>query len=164
MPGGGPSHAIHNDLIPSTPESASEAADAASDAAKKLVDALPSLTSVLSAVALSPVKGVHSLAKALPPIGAPSSELKAENKEYKANKDPLNADEKKGMYIFGGIVALGLALGGDWSGKSKAGKGVKEKVGDLVDKAKGTAGAVKGDENWEKASGAQVVGHGLRKA
>ncbi|KAI9634976.1 uncharacterized protein MKK02DRAFT_28082 [Dioszegia hungarica] len=165
-PSGGPSHAAYDDLP--TPPSAEEAAAAASEAADKLIAALPSLGSVLTTIAHSPIRAVTGVASVLPPIGMPKGELKAENKEYKANSEPLDKEEKRGMYIFGGIVALGLALGGDWSGKGKGkkgdhgkdGKGLKGKVGELVEGAKG----VKGDKEWEKASGAGVVGHGARKA
>jgi hypothetical protein len=90
-------------------------------------------------------------------INAP--DLKGKEQEYKASDKPLDAQERTGAYILGGIVALGLFLGGG----SNKGEGKVKKAVEGVKGAVG-AGGVKGDANWEKNSGAGIVGHGARKA
>lgn len=85
--------------------------------------------------------------------------------EFKPSGKPLDADEKRGAWILAGVVGLGLLLGGPKSDKNK--KSLKDKAEEAADKVKGAVGAssgVKGDEKWAKASGAEVVGHGTRKA
>lgn len=82
--------------------------------------------------------------------------------EYKPPKGGLDHEERRGLWVLGGIVGLGLVLGG--SGKrEKNGSGLGDKIGEAVDAAKGVKGGPKGDKEWEKASGAEIVGHGARK-
>lgn len=120
-------------------------------AGKSLASALNSLTG------MSKTTGDFSRVF-IPQIGLPKSG--GGGGEYKAPKGGLDSDERKGVWVLGGIIGLGLLLGGGSSKDSK--KGLKSKVKDAVDGVKGSGG-VKGDAEWEKASGAGVVGHGSRK-
>lgn len=97
----------------------------------------------------------------IPQIGLPKSEG-GKGEDYKPPSGGLNDEERKGLWVLGGIVGLGLLLGG--SRKDKSGSGVGSKVHSAVDAVKGSGGGgPKGDAEWEKASGAGVVGHGSRK-
>jgi len=94
----------------------------------------------------------------IPEIGLPKPP-KGKRSEYKPPSKGLDDQEKKGLWVLGGIVGLGLLLGGPKKDK-KGGEGGK--LGHLVEKVTGEKG-VQGDEEWAKASGAGVVGHGSRK-
>lgn len=148
MPGGGPSHALH--------DYAASLASSAEDQIQKID--LPGLGEYLGNIASSPVRGVKALTGGLGglSIGSPKA---GESGEYKANSKPLDGEEKTGAYILGGIVVAGLLLGGGASKKDGKAEALKNKVKGAVG-----AGGVQGDENWAKASGAGVVGHGSRKA
>ena len=95
----------------------------------------------------------------IPEIGLPKPP-KGKGGEYKPPSKGLDDQEKKGLWVLGGIVGLGLLLGGPKKEKKNHGEGGK--LGHLVDKVKGEKG-VQGDDEWAKASGAGVVGHGARK-
>ena len=84
--------------------------------------------------------------------------------EYKPPKEGLNQEERRGLWVLGGIVGLGLVLGGGRGEKKGSGSGLKDKFEGAVDAAKGMGSSgPKGDKDWEKASGAEIVGHGSRK-
>lgn len=162
---GGPVSAVHE-----SSDSASYEADAGAGAAdlapnfegagKALASAVNSLTGV--------GKTAGEFSRVLiPQIGLPKSANsngggQGSQGEYKPPSGGLNDEERRGVWVLGGIVGAGLLLGGLGSRDSK--NGLKNKVGDAVDavKAKG-AGGPKGDAEWAKASGAGVVGHGSRK-
>ena len=95
----------------------------------------------------------------IPEIGLPKPP-KGKGGEYKPPSKGLDDQEKKGLWVLGGIVGLGLLLGGPKKEKKNHGEGGK--LGHLVEKVKGEKG-VQGDDEWAKASGAGVVGHGARK-
>jgi cobalamin biosynthesis Mg chelatase CobN len=95
----------------------------------------------------------------VPEIGLPKPP-KGNGSEYKAPSKGLDDQEKKGLWVLGGIVGLGLLIGGPKKEKKNGGEGGH--LGGLVEKVKGEKG-VQGDEEWAKASGAGVVGHGARK-
>jgi hypothetical protein len=94
----------------------------------------------------------------IPEIGLPKPP-KGKGGEYKPPSKGLDDQEKKGLWVLGGIVGLGLLLGGPKKEKKNHGEG---SLGHLVEKVKGETG-VQGDDEWAKASGAGVVGHGARK-
>ncbi|WVQ73090.1 hypothetical protein IAR50_002653 [Cryptococcus sp. DSM 104548] len=79
----------------------------------------------------------------------------AEKKDYKYEKRALNEQERTGAWILAGVIGAGLLVGGPKKEKKKSGE-----VGHGVE---AVATQVKGDAQWEKASGAGVVGHGSRK-
>ena len=174
LPGGGPSHAIHDHPVPSA-DSLSEAEQSLSDLVGGKVD-FPSLTDVLGSIATSPARGLRALGfgkgdaeeiaqKAgevkdkLAQVEINAPKLTAKEQTYKASDRPLDGEEKTGAYILGGIVALGLLLGGGSSGSA-----AKDKLKKAAHDAKNAVGGAKGDANWEKNSGAGIVGHGSRKA
>ena len=95
----------------------------------------------------------------IPEIGLPKPP-KGHGGEYKPPSKGLDDQEKKGLWVLGGIVGLGLLIGGPK--KEKKNHGETGKLGHLVEKVKGEKG-VQGDDEWAKASGAGVVGHGARK-
>jgi hypothetical protein len=95
----------------------------------------------------------------IPEIGLPKPP-KGKGGEYKLPSKGLDDQEKKGLWVLGGIVGLGLLLGGPKKEKKNHGEGGK--LGHLVEKVKGEKG-VQGDDEWANASGAGVVGHGARK-
>jgi hypothetical protein len=152
---GGPVSAIHE-----TAEQLSEAASnldlapAFKGAGESLASAVNSLTG------MSKTAGEFSRSF-IPEIGLPKPPKGGKGSEYKAPKEGLDDGEKKGLWVLGGIVGLGLLLGGPK--KDNKGKG----AGHLKDDIKNMAGmgkkGVQGDAEWEKASGAGVVGHGKRK-
>ena len=94
----------------------------------------------------------------IPEIGLPKPP-KGKGGEYKPPSKGLDDQEKKGLWVLGGIVGLGLLIGGPKKEKKNRGEGA---LGHLVEKVKGEKG-VQGDDEWAKASGAGVVGHGARK-
>jgi len=148
---GGPTHASQETIDALSLEEAAE------EAADKVSENMPSLTSALSSVITAPARAISSsgIASNLPEIGSARGFVEPE-KEYKASDRKLNSEEKTGVWVFGGIVSLGLLLGG---GKKKE---KKHSVKETMQKAVG-AGGVKGGPAWEKASGANIVGHGQRK-
>jgi hypothetical protein len=173
LPGGGPSHAIHDTPVPSA-SSLSEAEQSISDLVGGKID-FPALTDVLSNIVTSPARGLRALGfgsaeaeqladKAgeikdkLAQVEINAPKLGAKEQTYKASDRPLDGDERTGAYILGGIVTLGLLLGGGSSGEAK------DKMKKAAHDAKAAVGGVKGDANWEKNSGAGIVGHGARKA
>jgi len=95
----------------------------------------------------------------IPEVGLPKPP-KGKGGEYKPPSKGLDDQEKKGLWVLGGIVGLGLLLGGPKKEKKNHVEGGK--LGHLVEKVKGEKG-VQGDDEWAKASGAGVVGHGARK-
>lgn len=109
-----------------------------------------------------------TFAPILPEIGAPTSisgnrdGKGGGNGEYQKTSEKLNDEERKGAWVLGGVVGLGLLIGGPGREKKgkKGGKGVLEKGKEMVGAG---GGGVQGDQEWEKASGAGVVGHGARK-
>jgi len=140
------------------------AEDAAEAVKEKVKEKLPSLQEALSSAVTAPARAISSsgIAKSLPEIGSAKGFVKPE-KEYKASDRKLNSEEKTGVWIFGGIVTLGLLLGG---GKKKD-KKHSDKDGAHKDGGKGgkggAKGGVQGGADWDKASGANIVGHGPRK-
>lgn len=96
----------------------------------------------------------------VPEIGLPKSDG-GKGEDYKPPSGGMSDEERKGLWVLGGIVGLGLLLGG--SGRDKKGSALGSKVGSAVDAVKGAGSGPKGDVQWEKASGAGVVGHGSRK-
>ena len=151
---GGPVSAVH-DSTDSANVDVKEKEDSSSksdgSAGESLAHAMNSLT------ALSKNAGEFSRSF-VPEIGMPKPP-KGKGGEYKAPSKGLDDQEKKGLWVLGGIVGLGLLLGGPKKEKKAGGEG---QLGKLVDKVKGEKG-VQGDEEWAKASGAGVVGHGSRK-
>lgn len=147
--GGGPTHALHESTDPHELEK---------DPKEPEIDVGALTASVASAFG-APGRAFKSsgVTNAIPSLGAAKG-FGEPSKEYKASDKKLNDEEKRGAWIFGGIVGLGLLLGGGRkkkdsshdegkSGKSKGGKG----------------SGVEGDAEWSKASGAGIVGHGARK-
>lgn len=186
LPGGGPSHAIYDDAPPA--RSSSSAEQSISELVGEKVD-FPALTEVISNIASAPMRGIRAiigstptaeeveskakeladklpqvegkakeLAAKLPQVEVNAPDLKGKETTYKASDRPLDGEERTGAYILAAIVTLGFVLGG---GSSSKGEGTTEK---LKQAAKGAVGGVKGDANWEKNSGAGIVGHGARKA
>jgi F0F1-type ATP synthase membrane subunit c/vacuolar-type H+-ATPase subunit K len=126
---------------------------ASEDTMSGLAKDLPSLGSAINTALAAPGKAwsTAGLSKSLiPEIGLPKGGAK---EEYKLPNKGLGPDEKRGVYILAGIVGLGFLVGG--SGKGK----VAEKAEHAVKSERG----VKGDARWAKASGAGIVGHGVRK-
>ncbi|KAL7423082.1 hypothetical protein Q5752_002381 [Cryptotrichosporon argae] len=157
-PAGGPVHGVHAASDAHTTETAEPDAHADADADAALVpnDAFR-LGPVLSSLLAGPTAAWRTLAGAVPSVSAP--EAKDGEAEYKKEDRPLDANERTGLYILGGIVASAFLLGG--APKSR---------GHDHEHAHGHAHAAaaaddknKGDATWEKASGAGVVGHGARK-
>ena len=146
--GGGPTHAIHEATDPHSIETKEE--DTSVD--------ISGLTSALSSAFGAPARALKSsgISGSLPSIGAAQGFEKKQG-EYKANDKPLSGEEKTGLWIFGGIVGLGLLLGG---GKKKKDKSL---VAEAKAKLAGVKGGIQGDEKWAQASGAGIVGHGARK-
>lgn len=93
----------------------------------------------------------------LPEVAVPKLEAKQE--EYKPPSRGLNDEEKRGLWLLGGIVGLGLLFGGS----KKAPKDKHEHGKHAKHAAEAAGSVVKGDAEWAKASGAGVVGHGARK-
>lgn len=132
-------------------------------AVEEVVASLPSFISAISSVFSSPARAWKSsgMSAVVPEVGAPKGRRHGEYK--KGNHDTLNAEEKRGAWVLGGIMVGGYLLGGltKRSGSKDHGKhGESGGMGSIV---AGSSGA-KGDAEWEKASGAGVVGHGKRKA
>lgn len=123
---------------------------------EKVKEGVESLSSVISSALSAPGKAIKSseITSSLPTIGSAQG-FEDGKKEYKANTKKLDGEEKKGLWILGGIVSFGLLLGG---GKKEK-KSHKEHASHASSEHKG----VKGDAAWEKASGAGIVGHGARK-
>ncbi|KAK4684237.1 hypothetical protein P7C73_g5956, partial [Tremellales sp. Uapishka_1] len=150
---GGPVHASQDSTDAHSHEMNSETSPTSDSPSVEL----PSVGSLLAlpGKALSS-SGIANLAHLVPEIGVP--ELGTKQNEYKADGKPLNAEERRGAWILAGIAATALFLGGpkkEKKAKSGAAGGGKGKEGKV-------SGA-KGDAQWEKASGAGVVGHGSRK-
>ncbi|WRT67836.1 uncharacterized protein IL334_004810 [Kwoniella shivajii] len=145
---GGPVHGVHESIDSHSLEA---------DSTPSLKD-LPSFTEALTSVIGAPGRAWSSIGFKAPEINLPKAESKG---EYKYEKRNLNDEEKRGVWVLAGVVGLGLALGGGGSGK-KDKKGLTQKAKELKDQATGNR-TVKGDAQWEKASGAGVVGHGSRK-
>jgi hypothetical protein len=126
---------------------------------------------VLASAANSVVRAKNTLGEFgstfIPTIALPkASGGGGKRAEFKPIERGLNAEEKRGAWVLAGVVGLGLLLGGPKKDK-KSGSSLKDKASQAADKVKGAAGlggGVKGDEKWAKASGAEVVGHGTRKA
>lgn len=78
--------------------------------------------------------------------------------EYKPPTNGLNDEEKTGRWVLAGILGLGLLLGGPEQERKKGNKGEHGK-----ERGPEEGKVVKGDAQWEQASGAGVVGHGARK-
>lgn len=151
LPGGGPVHAVHDAIDP-------EAIDAA---AKKAAQEFPSFVASVGSVLQAPGKAFKSsgLSTSLLPEIGPAKGFASGGKEYKASDKPLNAEEKRGAWVLGGIVALGLLLGGGKKDK----KDSKSNHGSHATGSASGSSKPKGDATWEKASGAGIVGHGARK-
>jgi len=163
---GGPVSAVHE-----AADTLSDKASEASDKIKEAADNLPSFEGAGKSLA-SAVNSLTGISKNageftrsfIPEIGLPKPPKGKGGGEYKAPEKGLDDGEKRGLWVLGGIVGLGLLLGGGSKDK-KGGGHLMHDVRALADKAKGGKGgkAVKGDAEWEKASGAGVVGHGARK-
>jgi hypothetical protein len=157
---GGPVSAVHESTDSSTQDleaslKDSELTPSFEGAGKALAAAVNSLTGV--------GKTTSEFTRVfVPEIHLPKSSSGKDGGEYKAPKGGLDHDERRGLWVLGGIVGLGLVLGGGSRGEKK-GSGIGSKIGEAVDAAKGIKGGPKGDKEWEKASGAGVVGHGSRK-
>jgi hypothetical protein len=121
-------------------------------AGESLASALNSVTS------MSKTAGEFSRSF-IPEIGFPKATGGKKGGEYKAPKQGLDDGEKRGLWVLGGIVGLGLLIGGPKKDKESK---IKSSLSDVAGKLGGEKG-VKGDEEWAKASGAGVVGHGARK-
>ena len=150
---GGPTHAVHDAADPHVVESAEEQAS----------EVGASVNGLLSSALAAPARAWKSsnLEATLPSIGAPRGEYKPQ--DYKASDRPLDSNERKGVWALAGVLGLGLFAGGFGGKKDKANKGDHGKDGKSGGKGKGGAKGVSGDANWEKASGAEIVGHGSRK-
>ena len=151
---GGPVSAVHESSDSSTLDTNESTAQGFPGAGESLASALNSVTS------MSKTAGEFSRSF-IPEIGLPSGKGSGKGGEYKAPKQGLDDGEKRGLWVLGGIVGLGLFIGGP-----KKESKIKSALGDVVEKGKGKLGGgkgVEGDEEWAKASGAGVVGHGARK-
>ena len=156
---GGPVSAVHNSTDsteadtkePKSKDSKSKS-DAEASAGESLAHAVNHLTN------LSKNAGEFSRSF-VPEIGFPKPP-KGHGGEYKPPSKGLDDQEKKGLWVLGGIVGLGLLIGGPKKEKKNHGEGGK--LGHLVERVKGEKG-VQGDDELAKASGAGVVGHGARK-
>ena len=147
-PGGGPTHATHDATDATSLESAAEQPN----------PSIPLHSSVVSSAwgATGKAFSTAGLSSTLPEVGAPKFNG---GSEYKASKQGLSGEERRGLWVLGGIVGLGLLLGGP---SKKKGKTLDLHVSIGPKDGKGAKG-VKGDAQREKASGAGVVGHGSRK-
>ena len=143
--GGGPTHALHEAVDPYTLEEAEEAVESG----------IQSLSSTISSALSAPARAIKSadIASGLPTIGSPTGFADAKEK-YEPSGKKLDSDERRGLWVLGGIIGFGLLFGGS--------KKKKDQSHDDGHSAK-AAGGPKGDAAWEKASGAGVVGHGKRK-
>lgn len=169
--GGGPSHALHESSDPHELETRS-VEDAAEEALAQAASKLPSLTSALSSVVSAPGKALKNSgisASVVPEIGAAQGfygdkKNGGSSGTYKADAEPLKGEEKSGAYVLAGVLGFGL-LGALWPSSSKKSK-KDGKHGDAHGhdgKHGKKGGAPLGDDQWAKASGAEVVGHGHRK-
>lgn len=146
-PAGGPTHSIHGQPTENpTPEPSSQ--DPAAS--------LPSLGAATSNVFSAPGRAWKASGFSLPAVGMPKNNGGG---EYKRPERGMNDEEKRGLWVLGGVVGLGLLLGGP--GRSR--KNGKGQHGHDSGKGKQEGKGVKGDAQWEKASGAGLVGHGARK-
>lgn len=159
--GGGPSHNIHEASDAHTMEEAAETAASEAKKATETVqdavsDALNATTRAFSAMDLGSVTPEITLPK-----------MSGGGKQYKSDSRPLDAEEKRGVWLLGGIVGLGLVFGGDGPNFFRGNKKRDGKKGHGGSASAASAGEggnkVKGDAQWEKASAAGVVGHGARK-
>ncbi|TYJ58441.1 hypothetical protein B9479_000647 [Cryptococcus floricola] len=107
---------------------------------------LPSFSGFTSSILNAPSAAWNALSFSLP---------KAEKKDYKYEKRALDDHERTGAWILAGVIGTGLLVGGP--------KKEKKSHGDVAHGVEAAASQVKGDAQWEKASGAGVVGHGSRK-
>lgn len=154
---GGPIHAIHE----SSDSHAQDTKDSSESAQPDFAGAGVALASAVnSVVGAGKILGEFGRTF-VPTVGLPQSGKSSG--EFKPSGKGLNDEERRGAWVLAGIVGLGFLLGGG-GGKDK--KSLKDKASEAADKVKNAAGAggVKGDEKWAKASGAEVVGHGTRKA
>lgn len=159
---GGPVSAVHESGDSSTMDAQ---ADAEGNLPASFEGAGTALASAVNSFAgMSRTAGEFSRVL-LPEIKLPKPSGGKKEEEYKAPKEGLNQDERKGLWVLGGIVGLGLLLGGGSSGASATAKAkAKEAAAKAKNAVKGKgASGPKGDADWEKASGAGVVGHGSRK-
>lgn len=163
---GGPIHAIHQstDSHSQDQKDASKSSNEGDAAPVDFAGAGAALASAVNSV-VGAGKTVGEFGRTfVPAIGLPkSSGGGGKNNgggEFKPIERGLDAEEKRGAWVLAGIVGLGLLLGGSKSDK----KSLKAKASEAADKVKGVAGGVHGDAQWAKASGAEVVGHGTRKA
>ncbi|WWC88723.1 uncharacterized protein L201_003636 [Kwoniella dendrophila CBS 6074] len=160
---GGPVHATHQSTDAHSLENKSSSENEPSSSKD-----IPSLGEALSSIINAPGKAWSGAGiKVLPEINLPKSP-EGKEKEYKSEKRSLNDDERKGLYVLAGILGLGLTLGGSGGSSSKNKKSLTNQAKDLKDKVGNaipgsSSYTVKGDANWEKASGAGIVGHGSRK-
>lgn len=156
---GGPTHGIHESHDAHSLELSTKAEEFI-DELSSIAKGYPSLVSAANSVLTAPGKAWSSagLSKSLlPEVAVPKLEAKQE--EYKPPNRGLNDEEKRGLWLLGGIVGLGLLLGGS----KKAPKDKHEHGKHAKHAAEAAGSVVKGDAEWAKASGAGVVGHGARK-
>ena len=98
-PAGGPQHAVHEHTDAHTQETSTE----------DLPAALPSLGNAINSVISSPRQAwkASGLSSSLPEIGMPKLE---HGGEYKRPDRGLNNEERRGLWVLGGVVGLGLLL------------------------------------------------------
>ena len=98
-PAGGPQHAVHEHTDAHTHETSNE----------DLPAALPSLDTAITSVISGPRRAwkASGLGSSLPEIGMP--ELK-DGGAYKRPDRGLNNEERRGLWVLGGFVGLGLLL------------------------------------------------------
>lgn len=156
--GGGPSHAVHEASDAHKHElSAEEAAEKAKDKAEKAAKAF---NAKFGAMLAAPGRALGEVLP-IPEIHWPKQGK--QSGEYKANSEPLTDEERSGAFIVLGLTAAVLLLTGPK--KEKKHQGDHAAGGDKAGHAGKTgSGGVAGDQQWQKASGADIVGHGARKA
>ncbi|WVF68933.1 hypothetical protein IAT40_003707 [Kwoniella sp. CBS 6097] len=148
---GGPVHGVHESADSHSLEASNE---------PSLKD-IPSFTDAIGSVFSAPGRAWSSVGVKFPEVHLPAAP-EGSKAQYKREQRGLNDQERTGAWVLAGVVGLGLFLGGGKKDKKATSSKLKETAQELADKAKGVK-TVKGDANWEKASGAGVVGHGTRK-
>jgi hypothetical protein len=159
---GGPVSAVHEATDASKSELESKASEAKEAVESTFEGAGKTLASAVNSLASMKRTAGEFSRSFVPEINLPKTDDGKDGKkgEYKAPEKGLDHDEKRGVWVLGGIVGLGLLVGGLGSGSGAADK--KDKIKGAVAAAVGREG-VKGDDKWAEASGAGVVGHGARK-
>ena len=101
---GGPSHALH-EAADSTAVESTEPLEAAAKAAE---EALSNVSEMMT-----------SLGTMIPEVGSPKGDAGGNGGQYKAPNKGLDDEEKRGLWILGGIIGLGWLIGGPKKDKKK---------------------------------------------